>query len=163
MKSTILKAGFAIIAGTFIVSFYSCGGNKTSSESTPSSTENVVVNESSTDGKTPVNSELYTKGEEIYKQTCQACHQANGEGIPNAFPPLAKSDYLLANKTRAIEQVIKGSSGEITVNGQKFNASMPPQDLTDDQIAEVLNYVLHSWGNNGEIVKADEVKAQRGI
>ena len=107
-------------------------------------------------------SSLYAKGEEVYKQYCQACHQANGEGLPNAFPPLAKSDYLIADKTRAIEQIHKGSSGEIVVNGLKFNGTMPPQSLTDEQVADVLNYALNSWGNSGGTVTVEEVKLQRG-
>lgn len=103
----------------------------------------------------------YAKGEEVYKRTCAACHQANGEGLANSFPPLAKSDYLLADKARSIKQIISGSSGEIIVNGQKYNSTMPPQNLTDEQIADVLNYVLNSWGNNGGEVTLEEVKAQR--
>ena len=100
-------------------------------------------------------------GEIVYKKTCLVCHQANGEGLQNTFPPLAKSDYI-TDKSRAIHQVIKGSSGEITVNGAKFNSTMPPQSLTDEEIAQVLTYVYASWGNNGPRVTVDEVKAERG-
>lgn len=99
-------------------------------------------------------------GETIYKRSCTSCHMANGEGIPNVYPPLAKSDYL-ADKDRAITQVIKGSSGEIVVNGQKYNNTMPPQQLNDEEIAAVLTYVYSNWENNGTAVTADEVKAIR--
>jgi mono/diheme cytochrome c family protein len=100
-------------------------------------------------------------GESIYNRTCVACHQANGAGVPNTFPPLAKSDYL-ADKEKVIAQVIKGSSGEITVNGNKYNSTMPPQQLTDEEVATVLTYVYGSFGNSGGTVTPDEVKSVRG-
>lgn len=108
--------------------------------------------------KTPY---LADKGKEVYSKTCIACHQATGLGIPGAFPPLAKSDYLNANVNRAIKQVIKGSSTPITVNGKKYTTAMPAQALTDLQIADVLTYVYSSWGNNKSKVTAAMVKAQR--
>ena len=160
MKSfqLLLSTGL-IITGSAIL--YSCGGVEKKPTST--SQEKPVLDAPPPDNKTPETTpSLYAKGEEVYKQTCQACHQANGEGLPNAFPPLAKSDYLIADKTRAIKQILKGSSEEIVVNGQKFNGTMPPQSLTDEQVADVLNYALNSWGNNGGTVTIDEVKLQRG-
>lgn len=99
-------------------------------------------------------------GETIYKRSCTSCHMASGEGIPNVYPPLAKSDYLV-DKDRAITQVIKGSSGEIVVNGNKYNNTMPPQQLNDEEIAAVLTYVYGNWENNGTKVTAEEVKAIR--
>lgn len=99
-------------------------------------------------------------GEGVYKRTCITCHQANGQGIPNTFPPLAKSDYL-GDKEKTILQVIKGSSGEIVVNGNKYNNVMPPQQLSDEEIASVLSYVYSSFGNSGGSVTADEVKNAR--
>ncbi len=69
-------------------------------------------------------------GKEIYGRTCFACHQSEGQGIPNAFPPLAKSDYLNADPKRAIDAVLHGLSGEITVNGKKYNSVMTSQNLT---------------------------------
>ena len=127
-----------------------CGeGEKSAS---PGSDSIPVVAKSEGDGK--------LNGEEIYKKTCIACHQANGEGIANAFPPLAKSDFL-ANKVEVIEQVIYGKTGEMTVNGVKYNGVMPPQALTDDEIASVLTYVYSSWGNTGGPVTSSEVSAIR--
>ncbi len=100
-------------------------------------------------------------GEEVYQGYCFACHMSEGEGIPGAFPPLAKSDYLMADKTRSIQQVMHGSEGEMVVNGETYNSMMPPQPLTDEEIAHVLNYVRNSWGNEGEVVTFAEVKAVR--
>ncbi len=100
-------------------------------------------------------------GEEIYQGYCLACHMSEGEGLPGAFPPLAKSDYLMADKERSIRQVMHGSEGEMVVNGETYNGVMPPQQLSDEEIAHVLNFVRNSWGNEGEVVTFAEVKAIR--
>ncbi|AEM71702.1 nitrite reductase, copper-containing [Allomuricauda ruestringensis DSM 13258] len=96
-------------------------------------------------------------GKQVYMQTCFACHQAEGQGIPNAFPPLAKSDYLNADINRAIDIVLNGKTGEITVNGQKYNSVMTRQMLSSEEVANVLTYVYNSWGNNNTVVTADMV------
>lgn len=103
--------------------------------------------------------EQMESGKKIYTQTCFACHQANGEGIPNAFPPLAKSDYLNADVDRAINIILKGKSGEITVNGKKYNSVMTRQSIGSEEIADVLTYVYNSWGNNKTVVTKDKVNA----
>jgi len=105
--------------------------------------------------------EKIESGKNIYTKTCFACHQANGEGIASAFPPLAKSDYLNDDVKRAIGIVLNGKTGEITVNGEKYNSIMTKQTLTSVEVAEVLTYVYNSWGNNKTNVTAnmvDEVK-----
>ena len=101
------------------------------------------------------------KGKAVYAKTCIACHQPTGAGIPGAFPPLAKSDYLNADVNRAIKQVIKGSKGPITVNGKKYSTPMPAQPLNDQEIADVLTYVYSNWGNSKKVVTVAMVKAQR--
>jgi nitrite reductase (NO-forming) len=103
------------------------------------------------------------KGKQVYMGLCFACHQPDGKGLPGVFPPLAGSDFLRADHDRAIRIVLKGLSGPVTVNGQTINSAMPPQEavLTDAQIADVLTYVLNSWGNKGDAISADHVKAIR--
>jgi nitrite reductase (NO-forming) len=96
-------------------------------------------------------------GKNAYMQTCFACHQAEGQGIPNAFPPLANSDYLNADVSRAIGIVLHGKTGEITVNGKKYNSVMTRQMLSTDEIANVLTYVYNSWGNNKTVVTKEMV------
>lgn len=100
-------------------------------------------------------------GKSVYNKVCMSCHQINGAGIPGAFPPLAKSDYLNADVNRAIKQLLNGSLGAITVNGKKYNTPMPKQELTDQQIADVLTYVYASWGNNKSVVTPEMVKKLR--
>ena len=104
-------------------------------------------------------SENYSEGKKVYEKTCIACHQENGEGLEGSFPPLANSDYMLEDTDRAIEQVLNGSSGEITVNGKVYNGTMPPQALNDQEVMDVMNYVLNSWGNDGGEVTLEQVKS----
>lgn len=101
-------------------------------------------------------------GKMVYENNCAACHQKNGQGIPAAFPPLAKSDWMMKDKARTIRTVIHGLEGKITVNGAEFNSVMPALGLNDEDIANVLSYAMNTWGNKGGIVKPEEVKAQRG-
>ncbi len=105
--------------------------------------------------------EKMSLGKKLYGSTCFACHQANGEGIANAFPPLAKADYLNADVNRAIDIVIRGKSGEITVNGKKYNSVMTAQNLTDKEVAAVMTYIYNSWDNNGTEVTEEMVKNVR--
>jgi mono/diheme cytochrome c family protein len=102
-----------------------------------------------------------TKGKEVYTAQCMNCHMEQGEGMEGVFPPLAKSDYLMADKKRSIQQVIHGVSGEIKVNGVTYNGDMPGVELTDEEVSDVLNYVRNSWGNKGDAVKPEEVKTAR--
>jgi len=105
--------------------------------------------------------EKISNGKQIFGTTCFACHQSEGQGIPNSFPPLAKSDYLNADSKRSIKTILHGLSGEVTVNGKKFNSVMPAQNLSDDEIANVLTYIYSSWGNNKTEINPEMVKALR--
>ncbi len=100
----------------------------------------------------------YPEGAKIYAAKCVACHQVTGLGIPNAFPPLKASDYLMADKKRAVEQVLNGSHEEMTVNGAVYNLPMPFQVDTHKDAVDVINYVLNAWGNDGGSISVDEVK-----
>jgi mono/diheme cytochrome c family protein len=100
-------------------------------------------------------------GKRLFTTVCASCHQPNGQGIPTRFPPLAASDFLNADKNRAIKTVINGLQGEVVVNGQKINSSMPRFPLGDADIANVLTYVYNSFGNSGKEVTPDEVKILR--
>ena len=103
--------------------------------------------------------EKMESGKQIYMQTCFACHQAEGQGIPSAFPPLANSDYLNADVDRAIGIVLKGKTGEITVNGEKYNSVMTRQAISNEEIADVMTYIYNSWGNNKTNVTTSKVNA----
>ena len=101
-------------------------------------------------------------GQALFSGTCSTCHLANGAGLPGVFPPLAKSDWLAAYPKRAIDVVLHGMSGPVKVNGQDYNSVMPPMSqLTDDEVANILTYVLGSWGNPGGRVSMAEVAERR--
>ena len=102
--------------------------------------------------------EMMARGKEIYDTKCFVCHQANGQGIPGAFPPIANSDYLLADKVRAVAQVLNGSNEEMVVNGVTYTAPMTPQVDTREDAVAVINYVLNNFGNDGGWVTMEDVK-----
>ena len=103
------------------------------------------------------------RGREIFSRTCLPCHQEDGTGYAGLFPPLAKSDYFMADKARAIGVVLNGLTGPVTVNGEQYDNVMPAWagELTDQEIADVMTYERNSWGNQGEPVTAEEVAAAR--
>jgi nitrite reductase (NO-forming) len=101
-------------------------------------------------------------GKALFNGTCSVCHQANGAGLAGVFPPLAKSDYLNADHKRAIGVVLHGLSGKVNVNGKDYESVMPTMNqLNDDEVANILTYVLNSWDNKGGQVKTEDVKAIR--
>ena len=102
------------------------------------------------------------RGKDIYTAQCLTCHLEQGEGIEGVYPPVAKSDYLMGDKKRSIEQMLKGLTGEIKVNGKTYDGVMNGFDaLSDAEISDVLNYVRNSFGNKGGAVTPEEVKASR--
>jgi nitrite reductase (NO-forming) len=105
--------------------------------------------------------ERIERGQRVYNNTCLACHQSSGLGIAGAFPPLLASDFLNADKRRAIGIVAGGLSGVIRVNGQEFNSTMPALNLSDEDVANVLTYVYNSLKNAGYEVTPAEVAAVR--
>lgn len=103
------------------------------------------------------------RGKEVYTTYCVTCHMPAGNATPNVFPPLAKSDYLKKPIDTLIHIVLNGQTGEIVVNDTTYNGQMLPLNyLTDEQIADALNYVRNSWGNNlKDPVLPEKVKALR--
>ncbi len=103
------------------------------------------------------------KGKGVYLQTCFVCHQPDGQGLPGQIPPLAKSDYLASiGNDDVIHGVLAGRTGEVVVNGKKYNGVMTPlYYLTDEQIADAVTFVRNSWGNSGPAVSSEDVKRVR--
>lgn len=101
-------------------------------------------------------------GKTLFAGNCSTCHQAEGQGMPKIFPPLAGSDFL-KDKNAVIATVINGRSGPITVNGETYDSVMPPMSqLNDDEIAHILTFVYNSWGNpGGQITAADVAKVRK--
>jgi cbb3-type cytochrome c oxidase subunit III len=86
-------------------------------------------------------------GKEVYADFCMQCHQATGKGSGSSFPPLDGSDWLKNKRTESIRAVKYGQKGPIVVNGKKFNSMMPAMGLSDEEVADVMNYVMNSWSN----------------
>lgn len=107
--------------------------------------------------------EQVAAGKALYAGTCSVCHQDSGAGLPGVFPPLAKSDFLAKQKAEdLIKIVLRGLTGPVEVNGQRYDSVMPPMSqLTDDEIANILTFVRNSWGNQGDRVRKDDVQAVR--
>lgn len=101
-------------------------------------------------------------GAQIYAMTCGACHQANGNGLPAQFPPLA-SEFVTGNEQRLIHIVLRGLTGEVEVEGEMFKGEMPgwAPALNDAQVALVLTYIRKSFGNNAPPITADHVASVR--
>lgn len=98
------------------------------------------------------------RGKEIYSDFCITCHLPNGEGVENVYPPLVNSDFLMQNREASIKGIKYGQKGEIIVNGKTYNGYMAPLGLDEDEIADVMNYILNSWGNkNDSIITEEEV------
>jgi nitrite reductase (NO-forming) len=101
------------------------------------------------------------RGKQIYATICVGCHQPDGRGLANTFPPLAQSDFLMGDKDRVVRVLLQGRSGQITVNGRTFNNVMPKLPLTDEDIASALSYVRNSFGNTGSVISVADVARVR--
>lgn len=105
----------------------------------------------------------FARGQALFATNCSMCHGATGDGIKEIYPPLARSDFIASNRQGMVRAVVAGLSGEVTVNGQTYRGQMPPIMLDDAQAADVLTFVLNSWGNPGGRVTTADVKAIRAM
>lgn len=150
---------FILTLGLF---FFACGGGGSeSAEGSEESREAAAPAELSEELQASIQ-----RGEAVYTGVgiCVTCHQADGKGQENLFPPLAESDYLMGDRDRAILQILNGAVGEMVVNGVTYNGAMPAMGMTlsDEQVADVLNYVTNSWGNeNTQMFTPEDVAAKR--
>ena len=107
------------------------------------------------------------QGKQLYATVCVACHQATGMGVPGAFPPLAKSEWVNGSEERIIRILLHGLGGSIQVSGATFNGAMPAigpgggYNFTDEKIAYVLTYVRQEWGNASPAITPEKVKEIR--
>ncbi|MBU2929496.1 c-type cytochrome [Winogradskyella psychrotolerans] len=129
------------ILGLLILLFVSCNSNTKKTNATVQNNTPVGQNKSKLKAS-------IERGKMVYNDMCTTCHLPNGKGIPRAFPPLADSDYLRDNQTESIKAVKFGLSGEIKVNGITYNSMMAPLGLSNEEVADVMNYINNSWGNS---------------
>ena len=100
-------------------------------------------------------------GDALYGSNCASCHQATGQGLPGAFPPLAKNSVVTGDATKLAKIVLNGLNGAVTVSGKTYNGSMPAfkGQLKNAEIAAVLTYIRSSWGNKASAVTESQVAA----
>ena len=149
----------ALFLGLTLMSMAACAGDKGQSASAGS--------EAAPDSAAarPAPDATVASAGEVEYQRCVTCHQATGMGVPNAFPPLAGSEYVNGSVDRMVAIIIHGLQGPITVNGAAYNSAMMPYGtnvpMTDDQVATVSTYIRSSWGNTGGAVTAADVARVR--
>ncbi len=106
--------------------------------------------------------DIVALGGQVYQRNCQACHQAEGQGIPGAFPPLVETDWVTGSKDRLVRVVLHGLQGPIEVRGEQYDGVMQPfGHLSDQHVAAVLTYIRQDWGNDASEVTEEEVAAIR--
>ena len=106
----------------------------------------------------------HDRGKKIFAANCQTCHQANGQGVPGQYPPLAGSEFTIGGSRRMAMIVMKGLQGPVKVKGQTYgSAVMQPWDktLTDQKVADVITYERSEWGNTASPVTAEQIAALR--
>ena len=99
------------------------------------------------------------EGSILYKTYCANCHQGDGKGDNNRFPPLSGSEFVTGDKNRLIDIILNGLKKEIKVNGKTFNGLMPPHRgiLDDHAIASIATYIRNRFGNDARHVSTLEV------
>lgn len=107
--------------------------------------------------------QLEEDAEHLYSVYCGVCHQADGQGVERAFPPLAGSRFLLENPTRTIDIILHGVEGPIRVDRFYEGAMAPVGYLSDQEVVAIMNYILNTWGNDGGNVTVDEVRERREV
>ncbi len=125
--------------------------------------DNVIPAAEVTSVNAPALEDRISNGEKLYTTNCAACHQVTGKGLTGAFPPLAGSDYIAIDPMNAVRAVINGLTGPISVNGNDYNSVMPNFSyMSDSDVADVITFVINSFGNKGGNINAAQVAAARG-
>lgn len=112
--------------------------------------------------KNQAQSQSVSRGKKVYEQYCLTCHQVDGSGVPHLNPPLIKTTFVLGNKTKLVQIVLKGMQSSEPIDDEYYSNNMPPHNfLKDQEIADVLTYVRNNFGNKASAVTATEVKTIR--
>jgi mono/diheme cytochrome c family protein len=112
----------------------------------------------------PAAAQSKKNGEKVYNEYCSTCHQKDGKGLAKVYPPIANSDYIKKmDKETLIREVVFGKSGEVTVNGNKYNGVMAPlpSKYKDSDISDVMTYIFNMFGNKKGKVSVADVQAAK--
>lgn len=119
----------------------------------------VIPSSEKSSEKTPLTASI-ERGKKIYGELCVTCHLPTGKGIAGTYPPLDGSNWLTEKREESIRGVKYGMQGPIEVNGEKYDNVMTPMGLSDQEVADAMNYVMNSWSNNiKDMVTVEEVAA----
>jgi nitrite reductase (NO-forming) len=103
------------------------------------------------------------RGKAVYERVCAACHLPDGTGVAGVFPPLANSDFFQERPYEMAYIVLHGRSGKLVVNGEPYNGVMPPQDLNDNDVAAVINYINVAMNQGKPVLTAEQVSEMRQV
>jgi len=145
-----------------LITLAACGGEKTpAADSTAAATQ--AADSAAAPAAAPATttaSAAMAAGEQVFAR-CVVCHQATGQGLPGAFPPLAGSEWVNGKVDVPIAIVMHGLQGPITVAGNPYNSMMMAYGtgavMTDEEIANVVTYVRGSWGNSASAATVEDV------
>lgn len=157
-SSSFARRASGSLMAVLAVGLIACGGG----EEKPA-TEAANTDAAAGSTAAPTTQVAGIDGKTEYENTCATCHQADGQGMPGAFPPLAGSPLpSRANPDRQIAVILKGLTGPVTIKGQEYNSVMAPwESLSDEQIAAIATYERSSWGNNTSAVTPEQVATIR--
>ena len=142
---------------SFIAALVAASGAGAQSKTKPTTTVKPVTAATKSGAAVPVD------GKKVFATICLACHQQNGEGIEDKYPPLAGSELAAADDGKIIRIILHGLTGPVEVQGTTFDGLMPPwgPTLKDAEIAAVATYVRSAWGNKAAPVTVARVTAIR--
>ena len=106
----------------------------------------------------PVPETSIRNGQTVYEAYCLSCHMADGNGLEGVFPSLVKTGNL-TDKNKLVKIMLQGMRGPIMVNGTKYDGEMAGITLSDQEVADVINYIRNSWGNKAPLLKISDVAA----
>ncbi|MDT0688332.1 cytochrome c [Salegentibacter sp. F188] len=141
----------------FTLSLFACKSDKKENQEEEESY--TIPSSEQSASKSPLE-ESITRGKELYSDLCATCHLPTGKGIPGTYPPLDGSDWLTEKRGESIHGVKYGLKGEINVNGETYDNLMPPMGLSNQEVADAMNYIMNSWSNDiDKMVTVEEVAA----
>jgi mono/diheme cytochrome c family protein len=141
-----MRIAFSLL---FVVALAGCAKGSGSANGAASSSAAARNPASASDGAT------------VYLANCSSCHQPDGKGVANAFPPLAGNPAVTGSPIALIGIVKNGLEGRLVVHGIAYSGIMPSwkNQLSDDQLASVITYVRSAWNNNASAVSPAQVQA----
>ncbi len=157
-RNKMKKSGLIIILPALLIINFSCGNNK----KTDHSGQPVPVAEKTAAETVKPAAREMSPGEVAFRNNCLTCHQADGSGVPDMYPPLNKADIVTGPPEGIIKAVLFGLKGPAVVNGKTYAQPMPAQNkLSDSTIAVLVNYVKSRWGGAESSVTAEDVRKLR--